>query len=558
MSTDFASAQTELVRARSAGESARLAAQQAAERRRAIALEVDLLARRLDLEDQRAVAEQRRLEELAKRADGEAAAALAAAERADAAAAAALAGFATFSDPRQNVERLSDRSPFALLPVRVETRFVQVDGEGEAAPRNQLWVRVYPDDCWIDTFEDTLSTTELANAQRYWRAIWRAGGVEADERTAWRALVAAHGSGRAGYVVDTYRPTNLAERPTRAAPTDEILVIPTQTPLTAGETAAVSAFWQATWLGGWRRGRGAGSPRRARRGRQRGPRGRARPRLPAVQPLRRRPSEGVTVTTSFVVFPPDPPTKQDPWSQAPKVRNFPERFVVLGFSGGEQVLEAVGGLVTLPLDVGPDPGADASHTIHPEDGDLFVPDELKWMVDFDAAVAAGMGLAIDLTPEQAAGGFDRLLVLGLQLGASDDDGRPRSRSSSGTMPRADRGSRCSRRARRRTTPPACRPGTRAARRRGPELRRPPRRAAVHGNRRSDAEARRAVARGVARRRSRRVRERARERRRRSAAGAGDAAGALAGDTRLLAGQDAGAGFRRRRNRATRAGSSRST
>ena len=44
------------------------------------------------------------------------------------------------------------------------------------------------------------------------------------------------------------------------------------------------------------------------------------------------------------------------------------------------------------------------------------------MVDFDRAVAAGMGLAIDLTPEQAATGFDRLLVLGLQLSTAAERG----------------------------------------------------------------------------------------------------------------------------------------
>ncbi len=44
------------------------------------------------------------------------------------------------------------------------------------------------------------------------------------------------------------------------------------------------------------------------------------------------------------------------------------------------------------------------------------------MVDFDRAVAAGMALAIDLTPDQAANGFDLLLVLGLQLSVSPDAG----------------------------------------------------------------------------------------------------------------------------------------
>ena len=135
---------------------------------------------------------------------------------------------------------------------------------------------------------------------------------------------------------------------------------------------------------------------------------------------------GVRLSTAFVIFPPDPDTTVHSWSQAPQVREFPDRFVVLGYSDGEQTLEAVGSPVTLPLYAGPDPSADPTETIHPDpppDGpDLFVPDELKWMVDFDRAVAAGMGIAIDITPEQASAGFDRLLVVGLKLSTSAEQG----------------------------------------------------------------------------------------------------------------------------------------
>src|SRR5438128_2027580 len=120
---------------------------------------------------------------------------------------AALSAFAPFTDPRRYVSELGDSEPFALLPVRLETRFAAAGLNGAAEP--QLRVRIYPDDCWVDTFEPLLSATELANAKLYWQRIWRAGGVEADERAAWRGLVAAHGSGRAGYIVDTYQPTNL-------------------------------------------------------------------------------------------------------------------------------------------------------------------------------------------------------------------------------------------------------------------------------------------------------------------------------------------------------------
>jgi hypothetical protein len=415
---DFTAAQTELARLRAASEAAQLAAAHAAERRRAIVVERDRLARHAGPDDD----EVARFEERAKRAEAEAAEAQEAALRAREAVAAALGSFATFTDPRSNVERLSDRSPFALLPVRVETRFVELKGDAAPAPRHQLWVRIYPDDCWVDTFEPTLSTTEVANAQRYWRGLWRAGGVEADERAAWRALVTAHGSGRAGYVVDTYRPVNFAERPAKGAPSDQILVIASQTPLPAAEAAAVAAFWEAIWLAS-----DDLAEQEAARAALEGAVGAARAaELEAgYRPfnLADPPTAQVALTTAFLVFPPDPPTKQDPWSQAPQVRNFPERFVVLGFAGGAQVLEAVGGIVSLPLYVGPDPAADPSRTIHPEGGDLFVPDELRWMVDFESAVAAGMGLAIDLTPEQARTGFDRLLVLGLQLAATDEAGQ---------------------------------------------------------------------------------------------------------------------------------------
>ena len=78
--------------------------------------------------------------------------------------------------------------------------------------------------------------------------------------------------------------------------------------------------------------------------------------------------------------------------------------------------------MTLPLYTGPDPGVDPNvdptAAIHPDGPELFVPDQLQWMVDFDHAVAAGMALAIPLTPEQYTAGFTRLLVLGLQLGTT--------------------------------------------------------------------------------------------------------------------------------------------
>ena len=60
----------------------------------------------------------------------------------------------------------------------------------------------------------------------YWVEIWRAGGVEAEERAAWRGLVAAHGSGpRRGGSSQQYRPLNLADAAGEATPTSSSSIV---------------------------------------------------------------------------------------------------------------------------------------------------------------------------------------------------------------------------------------------------------------------------------------------------------------------------------------------
>ncbi len=260
--------------------------------------------------------------------------------------------------------------------------------------------------------------------------MWRAGGALNDERGAWANLVAAQGSGRAGWLADNFQPVNLSAAPTKTNATDEILVIPTAAALSAAEAAAISAYWKSVWLadGNQAQIQAANNTLVAATSAARAGQlilGFAPFNLTDMPapPLTR---AGVGLSVAFVVFPPDPVTTLQSWSQAPQVRQFPDRFVVLGYSGTTQTLEAIGGPVTLPLYTGPDPSADLTvdptSGIHPAGPDLYVPDQLQWMVDFDQAVAAGMGLAIPLTADQFAAGFTRLLVLGLQLGTAADAG----------------------------------------------------------------------------------------------------------------------------------------
>jgi hypothetical protein len=427
----FATSRASLAQARAAQAAAQEAAYAAQQQQAGLAAALQRLSRQADPADPAAAREREALNAQLNQAAENLATARQKLAAADQEARAAAEGFASFTDPREQVGLLTDNSPFALFPVRLETRFVTETTETAAgAPTSfRLLVRIYPDDCSIDTFETMLSATELSNAQRYWQNIWRAGGIEGDERAAWADLVAAHGSGRAGYIADTYQPVNLADQPVKTAATDEILVIPTQAPLDATEAAAISAYWSAVWAATDPAAvQAAAAGLDAAVGAAR-----AAELLAAYVPfnLSDTPTppatpQDVAVSTTFVVFPPDPPVKQAAWSQAPQLRQFPERFVVIGYVGGQPVLQAIGGLVTLPLDVGPDPSADPTtdptSAIHPDNGDLYVPDQLRWMVDFDAALSAGLGLSIPLTPEQARSGFDRLLVLGVQMATSETDG----------------------------------------------------------------------------------------------------------------------------------------
>ncbi|HEX8494999.1 MAG TPA: hypothetical protein VF658_19315 [Pyrinomonadaceae bacterium] len=330
--------------------------------------------------------------------------------------------FSVFLNPKETLRRLEDRYPILLFPLRLETRF-KTDANG----RPQLWVRVYPDACLLDSFTPSLTEQEVKNARAFWAAIWRAGGVEEQERAAWRDLAASHGTGRAGWIVREYVPLNPSDKPLRSNESDILLII------MAGEALppAAADFWRTAWIAN-----GDEAAEQAAFQALELAVGAARARevvenfrpvnfADTPSPPNTRQSVQVKVAILQLTNAEEMETRRVSWSQAPRVRLLPEQLVLLGYNGKdhEPELEAFSKPILTPLVAGPDPNAPPGKQLEPKDDTLIIPDELAWMFDFEEALKIGMAFRVDLTLAQAKRGFERVIVLGVRFSDSAEQGR---------------------------------------------------------------------------------------------------------------------------------------
>ena len=149
-----------------------------------------------------------------------------------------LEEYYAINDPRYLVSNFNDNTPFLLLPIRVETRYMTVkhvqrmpEGAPEAtqsiADKKQLWLRFFPDDIAAHTHETRLTESEEISGHNYWNSIWEAstpGAGDPDPSVgAWRALIGAFGPERAAWIVKETEPTNLGS----ASYPDTPLIFPT-------------------------------------------------------------------------------------------------------------------------------------------------------------------------------------------------------------------------------------------------------------------------------------------------------------------------------------------
>ncbi|RDC62472.1 hypothetical protein [Adhaeribacter pallidiroseus] len=368
--------------------------------------------------------------------------------------------FQTLADPRRNIGQFSDNFPILLFPVRLETRFKKIMLP-TGAPQHQLWVRIFPDDCSIDTFDGTLTEAEVKKVKNYWISVWKAGQstdaasqnhIQNLKKGAWRELLGNGQAGRAYWTIGQYQPLNLAALPQRQRTDEVILVIPTEDLPTEEEQKALRAYWKAVWEANSNalNRQSALDALVAVTGSEK-----AQTLLQTYIPASQEPpaagSPVPTAQVAFVQFPKmqDTATKQQSWSQAPRITTFPERFVLMGYKNNTDVFSSQVGLpVPNPLIIGPDPLENLDEVLQEayangEIGDnttayeslkeedkvgLYVAylskkADTRWLFDFDAAVRQGLGFKVDLTGDQYLNGFDRLLVLGVKLGYDEKEGQ---------------------------------------------------------------------------------------------------------------------------------------
>ena len=340
--------------------------------------------------------------------------------------------FGSLTDPRVQLPlHFKNNTPFLLLPTRLETRFKTVRDRDSAREIKQLWVRVYPDTCMVDSFDPQLSAQELRNAARFWAEYYAAGEMVDEnnpdpktldmQKAAWAFIARVEGAGRAAWITQANeaKPLPGSIFPKRTSEKTVILTIATEDQSILTDTAAIFTFFKNLWLAG---------KDEAKINTVKTSVPNADDLIEKFLPVNfyeplpvglKREEADLQVALVLLADSVDSTGKTSSWSQPARVSIAPERFVLLGYKNNELVIEQLGNLIPSPLQVGFDPNNTEENNFKPtDDGDLNIPKEVQWIIDFDKAVENGMGFRVNLNSKNE-NGVDRLFVIGLRLSADE-------------------------------------------------------------------------------------------------------------------------------------------
>lgn len=303
------------------------------------------------------------------------------------------------TDPKQLITGLDDSIPILLFPVRLETRFVSIDG------MHELWVRIFPDDIAIDTHEEALTADEKAAGETYWQLIWDANNDYNNELAAWRGLVKGYGSQRAAWIAKQLKPTNLNKKPENRPTFKELSIKEDSWSATPCSRVMPDCFVVSTWIGGVQTHEICGQA------------------IPDTLVTGPDPTKGKPVFINNIRYP-------DNTNVVKNLNNkkLIETDRILIAEAGINLSEHVSVFIEkdelewLIVDKG------SSYRVQLEnenlnfykdnflhiDGELTVDPQIAWLTDFYQAVGIGMAVRIPLNPGEEKSGFDRLLVLGIK------------------------------------------------------------------------------------------------------------------------------------------------
>lgn len=313
--------------------------------------------------------------------------------------------------PRQLISQLDDTLPFLLFPVRMETRFM---GSG---PNRELWVRVYPDDIAVHTHEKEFTRDDADSGVEYWIQRTIAASVEnAEEREqlekgAWRALVNSHGGTRASWIASEIKKRVIDKEGSEdfsfmliRVQVSNILAEPQRSPdeKRSAITSLLNSSHPSITL--------------------------IRDRILALlaadeqigdstrEAIIKTIDDGILTHLGFNLE----ELKAESWSRAPKTQVMPDRFVLIGFTGGANLEQSFPNAVVNPLILGPNP-QNLESELSQQGGDLVMGEDFDWIANFDKAIRVGMAIRLPLSEPFATQGFDRLMVLGIRVSSEAAD-----------------------------------------------------------------------------------------------------------------------------------------
>jgi hypothetical protein len=315
--------------------------------------------------------------------------------------------------PRELISQLDDSLPFLLLPVRVETRFM----DGQAG--RELWVRVYPDDIAVHTHEKEFTRDDADSGVEYWtqRKI-AASSDDPDERErlekgAWRAIVNSHGGTRASWIAAEIKKRTieregienfsfllfrvdvaniLADTQRSAIEKRDAIdaLLESAHPLVASVRERLNGLLAAdVQLGDLTR-------------------------AAILQTI----NDGILIHLQFDLD----ELKAESWSRAPRTDVMPDRFVLIGLTGEARLEQPFPNAVASPLILGPNP-QNLESDLSQQGGDLVLGEDFDWIANFDKAIQVGMAMRVSLSQPFASQGFDRLMVLGIRVSSAAADHR---------------------------------------------------------------------------------------------------------------------------------------